>query len=431
MTNLLQRLLNLPKTIKVGVIGIGSIGKGIAYQISSTPGMDCVAMADIQLERAVNWAQKLQLNYRIVQTPTEMSDAVRSKNVAICNNGMLISQCEEIEVVVDSSYAILQGAKFALTAIESHKHMVMMNSEADLAFGPYLLKKAQEAGVVYTSADGDQHTVLKRVQNEIELWGFKPVMAGNMKGFLDRYSNPTKIIPEADLRFMDYKMCTSYTDGTKVAIEMALIANAIDGKVTVPGMSGPRVGDINTVFNHFDFEKIWDGQHPVVDYVLGAYPPGGVFMIGYNDHPHQMETLGWYPCRLGPGPFYLFHRPYHLGHIEVVSCIAEAYLDQWALLNPIYGFKTNVFSYAKRDLENGRILDGIGGYDLYGLIENVTGEQAKIGLPICISEGLELRREIRKDNPITMEDVIIDPMDEKFELYTSALAAQSTLKYQP
>lgn len=428
MTDLLQRLRTLPKTIRVGMIGVGSIGKGIAYQIGSTPGMDCVAMADIHLDRAVNWAEKLQLNYRIVHTPKDMTDAIREKNVAICNDGLLIAQCEEIDVVVDSSSAILPGAKFALTAIETHKHIVMMNSEADLIFGPYLLKQAQAAGVVYTSADGDQHTVLKRLQNEIELWGFKPVLAGNMKGFLDRYSNPTKIVPEADKRFMDYKMCTSYTDGTKLAVEMALIANSIDGKVSKAGMMGPRVGDINTVFNHFDFEKIWDCQHPIVDYVLGAYPPGGVFMIGYTDHPHQIETLGWYPCQLGPGPFYLFHRPYHLGHIEVVSCIAEAYLDHWALLSPTCGFKTNVYSYAKRDLKRGELLDGIGGYDLYGLIDNVTGEQGENGLPICISEGLELRREIRKDSSITLEDVIIEPMDERFQLYNSALGAQATLK---
>ena len=95
---------------------------------------------------------------------------------------------------------------------------------------PICLAHARKEGVVYTSADGDQHTVLKRLINEIELWGFQTVLAGNMKGYLDRYSNPTAIIPEAEKRFMDYQMCASYTDGTKLCIEMALIANAIGGQ---------------------------------------------------------------------------------------------------------------------------------------------------------------------------------------------------------
>lgn len=88
--------------------------------------------------------------------------------------------------------------------------------------------------MVYTSADGDQHTVLKRLMNETEFWGFQTLLAGNMKGYLDRYSNPTTIIPEAEKRFMDYKMCVSYTDGTKLSVEMALTANAIGGRTVSP-----------------------------------------------------------------------------------------------------------------------------------------------------------------------------------------------------
>ena len=422
MPDLLTRLRNLPTKIRVGVIGIGNIGRGITLQIANTPGMTCVAMADNNIERAKIWAINNQFNFMVTESSDAMAVAINNGKVAISSDGLLLTQCEAIDIIVDSSSSVLCGAKFALSAIEAHKHVIMMNSEADLIFGPLLFQKAKAEGVVYTSADGDQHTVLKRLQNEIELWGFKTVMAGNMKGFLDRYADPTKIIPEANKRFMDYKMCTSYSDGTKLAIEMALIANAIDGEVTKPGMVGPKVGDINTIFDHFDLEKSWDLQHPIVDYVLGAYPPGGVFIIGYNDHPHQMETLSWYPCHLGPGPFYLFHRPYHLGHIEVVSCIAEAYLDHWALLSPTYGFKTNVYSYAKRDLKKGELLDGIGGYDLYGLIDNVTGEQAKNGLPICVSEGLKLCRDIPRDCPINLQDVLIEPQDERFQLYSSALA---------
>ena len=424
MADLLYRLRRLNENIKVCLIGTGNIGKGIAMQVDATPGMECVVVADNHLERAVASAAQLKRPYEIVDSLARLHAVVREGKTAVCADGLLAAQCELIDVMVDATSAIPEGADFALAAIQRGKHVVMMNSEADLAFGPYLLAETKKAGVVYTSADGDQHTVIKRLINDIELWGFTTVMAGNMKGYLDRYANPTMIVPEADKRSLDYKMCTSYTDGTKVCIEMALTANAIGGRTAAVGMLGPRVKDIYDVFQYFDFEKLWDGKTPLVDYVLGAYPPGGVFVIGFNNDPHQMETLRAYlPCRLGPGPFYIFHRPYHLGHIEIVPCIAEAYLDGWAVLQPTHGLLTDVYAYAKVPLPAGANLDGIGGYAAYGLIENCADNTTHPGLPICLSEGLELRRNIAKDEKILLEDVRI-PLDHKgFAYYHKAQQA--------
>jgi predicted homoserine dehydrogenase-like protein len=421
MPDLLSRLRALPKKIRVGVIGVGSIGKGLVYQAGATPGMECVAIADIRLEHACAWAKRLGRDYLVVENLADMQAAIRAGRLAVCSDGNLVAQCEQVNVLVDSSNSIRGGLQFAQTAIANHKHVVMMNSEADLIFGPHLLVRANREGVVYTSADGDQHTVLKRLINDTELWGFQTVMAGNMKGYLDRYSNPTAIIPEADKRFMDYKMCASYTDGTKLCIEMALTANSIGGRVAVPGMLGPSVGDIYEVFQHFDFPSLWDGKTPLVDYVLGARPPGGVFVVGFNDHPHQMETLGWYPCRLGAGPFYVFHRPYHLGHMEGMACIAEACLDGWAVLQPTHGLVTNVYAYAKKDLYKGETLDGIGGYAAYGLIENCADNLKDAGLPICLAEDVTLRRDVRKDEKILLEDIMHAEADPRFEIFMAEM----------
>lgn len=426
MTDILSRLKNLQKKIKVGVIGVGNIGKGIIYQVSTTPGIACVSIADINLERATHWATRLGYEYEVVHSPDEMFSTINQGKLAICKDGEWIAQCDLLDVLVDSTSSILDGVRFATTAINHHKHVVMMNCEADLIYGPYLMTQAKRAGVVYTSADGDQHTVLKRLINEIELWGFKVVMAGNMKGYLDRYSNPTLIKPEAEKRFMDYKMCTSYTDGTKLNIEMSLIANAIGGQTMIEGMVGPRVDDIYHIFQHFDFSSIWDGKTPLVDYVFGTKPPGGVFVVGFTDHPHQIETLGWYPPKLGPGPFYVFHRPYHLGHFEVMACIAEAYLDGWSLLQPIQGFMTNVYAYAKRDLKKGELLDGIGGYTCYGLIENNKNSKSQTGLPICLADDITIHHDIQKDQKIFLEDVSFHPSDPRFEFFELA----SQLKFE-
>lgn len=427
MPDLLSRLAVLPRKIRVGVIGIGNIGRGIVYQVDATPGMECIAIADIRPERAAAWAARLGRDFQVVDTRAEVLDAVNRGVLAVCADGLLIAGCEEIDVLVDASSSISGGAQFALAAIAANKHVVMMNSEADLIFGPYLLQQAQAAGVVYTSADGDQHTVLKRLMNDTELWGFKTVMAGNMKGFLDRYSDPTKIIPEAAKRFMDPRMCASFTDGTKLGIEMALTANAIGGKVITPGMVGPRVKDVYTVFEHVDFESVWDTDTPLVDYVLGAQPSGGVFVVGFNDHPHQVETLSWYPCHLGPGPFYVFHRPYHLGHIESVSCIAEAYLDGWAVLQPTHGFSTNVYAYAKKDLRPGEEMDGIGGYAAYGLIENCSENQLRPGLPICLANHVVVTRDIRRDDKIYWDDVTIPPDGPAFKYFELAQKASDAV----
>ncbi len=422
MPDLLSRLRALPKNIRVGVVGIGNIGRGIVYQVDATPGMACVAIADKRLETAAAWAEHLGRAYSVVKNETEMNDAIRAGRLAVCADGLLVCGCDQVDVLVDASTG---GGEFALEAIAHHKHVTMMNSEADLIFGPYLLARARQEGVIYTSMDGDQHTCLKRLMHDTELWGFTTVMAGNMKGFLDRYSNPTSIIPEADKRFMDHKMCASYTDGTKLCVEMALTANAIGARAAAPGMLGPRVKDIYKVFDYFDFSGLWDGHTPLVDFTLGTYPPGGVFVIGFNDHPHQVETLSWYPCWLGPGPFYVFHRPYHLGHIESVACIAEAYLDSWALLQPTRGFMTNVYAYAKKDLRAGEALDGIGGYTAYGLIENCSENRDHPGLPICLSKNVTLKRDIPKDQKILLEDVSYDPANPWFALYRLAEKAQN------
>ena len=117
----------------------------------------------------------------------------------------------------------------------------------------------------------------------------------------------------------------------------------------------------------------------------------------------------------------VFRRPYHLIHIETMQCVAEAFLDGDALLQPWRGFKTNVYSYAKRDLKQGDTLDGLGGYTCYGLIENCADHRDKPGFPICLAERVTLRRDIAKDEKILWEDVAYDPNRRDFKMYAQAV----------
>ncbi len=422
MKTLKTRLQTLEKDIRVAVIGIGSIGKGLVYQINATPGMKPVAIADIVLNKAVDCAKWLNLDYEVVNTTDELNRVIERGKLAVTDNGKIITGSGLVEVLVESSNAVLTGALHALEAIRSHQHVVMMNFEAEMMYGPLLLREAQHEDVVYTCADGDQPTVIKKMIDEIELWGMDIVMAGNIKNFLDRYTDPHKIAPEADKRSLDHKMCSSYTDGTKLCVEMAVLANAINGKTAVPGMFGHRMKSVNEIFNHINFDEVWDREHPLVDYVLGSEPKGGVFVVAHTADKFQQYTFNWFPPDVGPGPYYVFSRPYHLGHIEAMQCIAEAYLDHSARLQPVYGMRTNVHSYAKRDLSTGDKLDGMGGFNTYGLIENLDDTLMQKGLPALLNDNLRLKRNIGKDERISLDDVEYNPEEKEFRLYFETIA---------
>jgi predicted homoserine dehydrogenase-like protein len=414
-----RKLSSRPEAIRIGLVGMGAMGKGLLHQCRATPGMECVAMADLKPERAIRCAEMEGLPYKVANTAAEVEDAIRGGFTAICEDGELLASCTPVEVLVEASSAIGQAGAYAATALQAGKHAVMMNAEADLIFGPHLMDLAHRRRLVYTSCDGDQHGVIRHLVNDLDLWGFDLVMAGNIKGFLDRYSNPTKIIPEADKRNLDYKMATAYTDGTKLNIEMALVANALNLRTRTPGMTGPQAQDVREVFRLFDFTSIGAEGTPCVDYIVGAEPGGGVYAIGFCEHAYQRSMMEYY--KMGPGPFYLFYRPYHLCHVEAMECIVDAVVDGSSLLEPVYGFKTNVFAYAKRDLKAGEKLDGIGGYACYGLIDNCVDGHP--GLPICLAEDVVLRHPIARDSQILESDVESPVSRADFELYERARSA--------
>lgn len=401
--------------IRVVITGMGAMGKGLLYQTTVTPAFECAGVCDLKVDLAVRCVEEFGLKPLVVHTVAAAHDAVQAGLVPVCEDGMLLAQMEKVDAFIESTSAIEAAGRFSLAALEHGKHLVLMNAEIDLAFGPYLMSRAHELGLTYTSCDGDQHGVIKRVMDDMRLWGFEPVMGGNVKGFLDRYSNPTKIIPEADKRNLDYRMCTAYTDGTKLNIEMSLLANAMNMRTAVPGMYGPRTTHVRDVLGYFDFPSLWKDRIPVVDYVLGAQPDGGVYAVGYCDHPFQKSLLKYY--KMGEGPFYVFYRPYHLCHVEAMETVAEAVLDGKSLLEPTAGFRTNVFAYAKKPLKAGEMLDGLGGYACYGLIENCPDRGPPAGLPICLAEHVKLRRDIEADKPIMMSDVEYDPSRFDFDLY--------------
>jgi predicted homoserine dehydrogenase-like protein len=418
---MLERLRALDVPIRVGIIGVGSMGRGLVRQISLTPGIECLALADLNISQAIERLRAIGHPCREASSPVDAGRALQEGKLPVFANGLQICEMPEIDVVIEATSAVLDGGRYAIAALEHQKHLVLMNSEVDLIFGPALARVAANQCVICTSCDGDQHGVIKRLLDEITLWGFQPVLAGNIKGFLDRSANPTTIVSEADKRNLDYQMCTSYTDGTKLSIEMALVANAYGLRTAVPGMLGPRARTVTEVLDLFDFASIWNDESALVDYVLGAQPGGGVFVVGASDDPYQRDMLEYY--KMGKGPFYLFYRPYHLCHVEAMKSVAEAVLDRTPLLQPTYGFRTNVIAYAKTNLRAGDSCDGIGGYTCYGMIENTGQDGTTDGLPICLATDVVLARNVARGARITIADIEMPGDRADFKLYEDALQA--------
>jgi len=423
----MYKLLNrADKKIRIALIGMGAMGKGIFYQCHITPAFDCVAIADIKIERAVEAAKWLGKDFKVVTSTRDAESVISNGKIAIAEDGAIIASCNNYDCLIESSNSISEAERFSEIGITNGKHLILMNSEIDLIFGPYLMKLAERNNVVFTSCDGDQHTVLKRMMNDIQLWGFDIIMAGNIKGFLDRYSNPTKIIPEADKRNLDYKMATAYTDGTKLNIEMAIVANGTGLRAVKPGMTGHYAETVHEVFKLFDFDSIWKSGCGTVDYIIGAEPGGGVYLIGRHEDEYQQYMMNYY--KMGQGPYYLFYRPYHLCHVESLLCVAEAFYAKESLLMPEYGFVSNVYSYAKKDLKAGEYLDGIGGYLCYGMIENLSDNDTAPGLPICLADGLKLKRDILKDEKIFLSDVEYDSGSYEFNLFNRSLEVSASCR---
>ncbi len=397
--------------IRVAMIGAGFMARGIALQmLTVVPGIKLVAISNRHLDRAKRaYAEAGVEEVRVVETAAQLEEAITRGQYAITENALLLCQAEGIDAIIEVTGAVEFSAQVVLTAIEHHKHVIMMNAELDSTVGSILKVKADRAGVVITNADGDQPGVIMNLYRFVKGIGMRPVLCGNIKGLHDPYRNPTT--QEAFARQWKQKphMVTSFADGSKISFEQAIVANATGMRVAKRGMHGPIVPagtPIQEVVNLYPLEDVLEGNG-IVDYVVGAAPGPGVFVLGTHDHPIQRHYLNLY--KLGTGPLYCFYTPYHLCHFEVHNTVARAVLFGDATLTPLGRPYVDVVATAKIDLQAGQVLDGIGFYMTYGQCENAAVVQAENLLPMGLAEGCRLNRDIPKDQVLTYADVELPP----------------------
>src|SRR5437868_4477124 len=152
---MLERLRALDVPIRVGIIGVGSMGRGLVRQVSLTPGIECLALADLNIRQAIKRLRAIGHPCREASSLVDAGRALQEGKLPVFANGLQICEMPEIDVVIEATSAVLDGGRYAIAALEHQKHLVLMNSEVDLIFGPALARVAANRGVICTSCDGD------------------------------------------------------------------------------------------------------------------------------------------------------------------------------------------------------------------------------------------------------------------------------------
>ena len=394
--------------IRVGMIGAGFMAAGVVLQINTAfrGQMQVTAIANRTPAKAVQaYADAGQEGAVICDTAASLAAAIEAGKPAVTEDPMLVATSPHVDVFLEVTGAVEDALPLVLAAIEHGKHIVLMNAELDGTVGPLLKAKADKAGVVYTNVDGDQPGVEQNLYRFVKGIGVRPVLCGNIKGLQDPYRTPTTQAGFAKQWGQKPSMVTSFADGTKISFEQAIVANATGMTVAKRGMHGFTVEPgtpITEAAKLYDPEELISGPG-IVDYVVGAQPGPGVFVLGTIEHPRQKHYLNLY--KLGEGPLYCFYTPYHLCHFEVPATIARAALFGDAAIAPIAGPEVEVVALAKRDLKAGEAIDELGGYTVYGEAE-AAGITARDNLlPIGVAVGATLKRDLPKDAVLTYADV--------------------------
>jgi predicted homoserine dehydrogenase-like protein len=392
------------RPIRVGLVGAGFAGKGFALQLlGNLPGLRLVCISNRTLceaEEAYRGAG--QSEFRHITTPAQLSDAIKKNDYTVTSDPKVITDCPDVDCVVEATGEIEFATQVALAAFKYKKYVVVLNAELDATLGPILRVKAKQAGAFFCQADGDQPAVIMNQYRYAKSIGFVPVMAGNIKSLQDHRRTPTTQAAFAKNVWQRPKFITSFADGTKISQEMATVANATGFPVQKRSMVGPKCDHVDNAWKCFDAEMLMSTG--LTDYVLGAQPSFGVFVLAHCEHqPYKKRWMKVY--KMGDGPFYTFYTPFHLSPIEAPNSVGRAVLFNDDPVPPIAGPVCDVVTIAKRDLKAGEVLDGIGGYLTFGGIDNTSVAIRDNLLPMGLSEGCILNRDLPMDAGITFADV--------------------------
>ena len=432
------------RPIRVGLIGAGRFGTMYLAQARNIPGIHVVAIADINAERAkgalklVDWPEEAFVE--------DIETALATRATTIITDASALFDAE-LDVIVEATGNPIVGINHALRAIETGKHIIMVTVEADALAGPALAKRAKEAGVVYSLAYGDQPALIRELVDWARTSGFDVVCAGKGAKYLSHYHkmNPDNVWENwefskelTDSGQLNPYMHTSFRDGTKASIEMAAVANAAGLRPSDEGLSFTpgdvegiaticRPASVGGVLAH-------EGSVDVMSSVTreGDWIPHntqeGVFVVVKATNEYVSGCFQEYPWHPDPtGQYAALYRPYHYVGLELNVSIANAVLRGVATGAP-EGFHADVVACAKKDLHAGEILDGEGGFTVWGKLISAEKSVRDGALPVAMAHHVKLVNDVPEGGIVGWDDVEIDnSLEEALKLRreTEALALNS------
>jgi predicted homoserine dehydrogenase-like protein len=403
------------KPVRVGLIGAGKFGSMFLAQVPAIAGIEVAVIADLDPERA-------RLACRTVGW-----DEARIARTRFVERGREACADEAVEVVIEATGNPTAGIDHALAAIAAKKHVVMVNVEADVLAGWLLAARAREAGVVYSMAYGDQPALVAEMVDWARSAGFLVAAAGKGTKYLPAYHNVTPdevwshygLTPnEAKKAGMNPQMFNSFLDGTKSAIEMAAIANACLLDVPADGLAFPPCGvdDLARVLRPKTVGGQLDGDG-MVEVVSSLERDGrpvfrdlrwGVYVVLKAANPYAAACFAQYGLPTdSTGQYAAMYKPFHLIGLELSISVLNAALRGEAT-GSVREWRGDVAAVTKRALKAGEVLDGEGGYTVYGKLIPVKRSLADNALPIGLAHRVRLVHDIPSGALVRMSDVALD-----------------------
>ncbi|WP_455473893.1 NAD(P)H-dependent oxidoreductase [Bartonella sp. B30(2025)] len=396
--------------IRIGLIGCGEMGTDLLSSVAHMDGITIAAVASRTPSRifdAATLAYGETGHAREVENASALTKTIEENLIAATDDIDLVLYNEQIDVIVDATGYPEAGAEIGIKAIENNKHLVMMNVEADVTIGAYLKYEAEKRGLIYTLGAGDEPSACMELIEFVSALGHKIVAAGKGKNNpLNFDATPDLYEEEALKRNMNVRMLVEFIDGSKTMVEMAAIANATGLLPDRPGMHGPQaeLQDLSKVLIPKKDGGILD-QYGVVEYSIGPGVSPGVFVIAEIAHPRLRERME--DLKIGQGPYFTFHRPYHLTSMEVPLTCARVMLYGKKDMVPLNHPVVEVCAVAKKDLHPGDKLDFIGLYSYRAWIMNIKEARAHKAIPCGLLEKATVTAEIKKNELITVYNTTI------------------------
>jgi predicted homoserine dehydrogenase-like protein len=409
--------------VRVALIGAGKFGSMFLAQALRTPGLHVLGVADLSVERAraalksTGWpAERVGV--------TSPAKALATGGTFVTDDAELLINAGGLDVVIEATGVPEAGIRHALACIKRGRHVVMVNVEADVLAGPLLAAKAKRAGVVYSLAYGDQPALICELVDWARSVGFEVVAAGKGTLYMPEFhaSTPDTVwshygmTPKrAEESGLNPKMFNSFLDGTKSGIEMAAVANATGltpapGGLTFPPCAVEKLA--GTLIPESDGGALHHkGQVEVVSsrgrngQDLENDLRWGVYVTFEAGSKYVENCFSDYGLITDPsGRYSAMWRPYHLIGLELGVSVATAALTGMPTGAPS-GFRADVVATAKRDLDAGEVLDGEGGYTVWGRLM-VAGDSLGIGaVPIGLAHGLSLKHPVQEGATVKWSDV--------------------------